>query len=64
MESAIDLRTYAGQEIQVAFHFKAVDVDGWNPDEGPGWYVDDVALVTGLPVLANDFEAGGTTRRG
>jgi hypothetical protein len=55
---AIDLRPYAGQEIQVAFHFTATDAVRYDSDEGPGWYVDDVALVTGPPVLANDFEAG------
>ena len=57
-QGGVDLRNYAGQEVQIAFHFKATDAVSWGPDEGPGWYVDDVALVTGPTAVTNDFEAG------
>ena len=52
---SLDLTAYAGQTIQVAFHFNS---EGFN--ESTGWYVDDVALVTGTPVFNNPdgFELG------
>jgi len=52
-----DLSAYAGQNVQIAFHF-ADGGNGYGPD--PGWYVDDVAVVTGQPVVNNPegFEGG------
>ncbi len=49
---SIDLRAFAGQSVQIAFRFY-----GGSPGNGQGWYVDDVAVVTGEPVL-NSFESG------
>jgi bacillopeptidase F (M6 metalloprotease family) len=52
---SIDLSAFAGQSVQFAFRFY-----GGSPGNGLGWYVDDVAVVTGAPVL-NDpesFESG------
>ena len=51
---SIDLTAYAGQTVQVAFHFHSA----YNTDVG--WYVDDVAVVTGTPVFNNPegFELG------
>jgi hypothetical protein len=46
---SIDLSRYAGQTVKLAFH--VVDVDG-NGSQ-PGWYVDDISLVTGTPVFNN-----------
>ncbi len=53
--ASIDLSAYAGRAIQVAFHFTSTS--SYND---PGWYVDDVALVTGAPVFNNPegFESG------
>jgi RHS repeat-associated protein len=53
---SLDLRPYAGLGIQVAFHFTSGGVGG----NGLGWYVDDVALVTGSPVInePEGFESG------
>ena len=54
-QGSVDLRAYAGQEVQVAFHFKAS-----SPSEGPGWYVDDVAISTDvLPRLGDQTVAEG-----
>ena len=60
----VDLSAYAGQQIQVAFKFHSENVyhyygDG-NQEVGPGWYLDQVAIKTGIPVLAGleGFEAG------
>jgi hypothetical protein len=54
--AAIDLSRFAGQTVQLAFH--AVDTNGKYPDVG--WYVDDISLITGTPVLNNPegFETG------
>ncbi len=54
--ASIDLSAYAGQTIQVGFHFVS-DGPGF---EGAGWYVDDIALITGAPVFNNPegFEGG------
>jgi hypothetical protein len=53
---SIDLSAFAGQSVQIAFHFTSGGCCG----NAQGWYVDDVAVVTGSPVL-NDpesFESG------
>ncbi len=57
---SLDLSAYAGKTVQVAFHFVATDADPFNADESTGWYVDDVALVTGTPVFDSPegFELG------
>jgi ABC-type uncharacterized transport system auxiliary subunit len=54
---ALDLSAFAGTNIQVAFHFVS-GIGGYGNDLG--WYVDDVALVTGTPVFNNpeNFEGG------
>lgn len=43
IEKSLDLSAYAGRQIQVAFRIKA-DADA---NVGPGWFVDEVRLVTG-----------------
>ncbi len=52
---SIDLSAYAGQSVQIAFHFA-----GLCCGNGLGWYVDDVAVVTDEPVFNNPegFESG------
>jgi hypothetical protein len=53
--ASLDLSAYAGQNVKLAFHFisdGAYDEYG-NPTVDPGWYVDDIALVTGTPVINN-----------
>jgi hypothetical protein len=53
--ASIDLRAYASQTIQLAFQI--VDPVGY---PAPGWYVDDISLVTGAPAFYSpeDWEAG------
>ncbi len=54
---AIDLTAYAGQSVQIAFHF--VSGIGGN---ALGWFVDDVAVVTDAPkTFPESFESGPTT---
>jgi hypothetical protein len=45
--ASLDLSTYAGQTVQVAFRFFSGG-SGWG--SAPGWYVDDISLVS-KPVL-------------
>ncbi len=54
---SIDLSAFAGQSVQIAFHFTSGG-SGYGSD--PGWYVDDVAVVTNAPIFNNPegFEAG------
>jgi hypothetical protein len=54
---SIDLSAFAGQNVQIAFHFTSGG-SGWGSD--PGWYIDDVAVVTNAPVFNNpeSFETG------
>ncbi|MEI6566862.1 MAG: LamG-like jellyroll fold domain-containing protein, partial [Verrucomicrobiota bacterium] len=63
----LDLRAYAGQNIQIAFHFVDDGGDtGWSsytPTLATGWYLDQVTLVAGpiQPLVANvpeSFEGG------
>ena len=56
-EPSIDLSGYAGQSVQVAFHFHSTH------NTAAGWFVDDVTLETGTvqTLLANvpqSFEGG------
>jgi hypothetical protein len=54
-QPSIDLTAYAGQtNVQIAFHFHSAAA------AAVGWYVDDVALVTGTPEFNNPdgFESG------
>ncbi len=57
-ESIIDLSAYAGRVVNVAFHM--VDSYDYPYAEGPGWYIDDVAIVEGPKVFntPDDFEGG------
>jgi len=45
--TTIDLSSYAGETVQVAFHFQS-GPSGFSG--APGWYIDDLALV-GIPSL-------------
>ena len=53
---SIDLSPYAGQSVQIAFHFTSGGCVG----NALGWFVDDVAVVTNAPVLnlPESFETG------
>ena len=52
--ASVDLSTFAGQTVRLAFHAYGAN----NTD--PGWYVDDISVITGIPALNNPegFEAG------
>lgn len=52
----LDLRNFANQRIELAFHFKS----NTDANVAPGWYLDDVELVTGRPEWNNPeyFSAG------
>ena len=54
-----DLSGYAGQIVQVAFYFNAVHGTP-SSDEGSGWYIDDISLITGPYEFNNpeSFENG------
>ena len=53
---SIDLRDYAGQSVQIAFRFVSVN----DSRVDPGWYIDEVEIVTGPLVYNNPegFEGG------
>jgi len=58
---SIDLSDYAGLTVQIAFFFHAEEVfNTGGPDVSTGWYIDDVALITGSIVFNNpeNFESG------
>jgi len=52
----LDLSAYAGRNLRIAFHFTS----GCCTGNGLGWFVDDVAVVTGTPAVnfPESFEAG------
>lgn len=54
---SLDLRAFAGQNVQIAFHFVSGG-NGYGNDLG--WYVDNVELEAGQPVLNSpeSFESG------
>jgi len=53
---SLDLSPFAGQSVQIAFHFTS----GSGGGTAAGWYVDDVEVVTDEPVFNNPegFESG------
>ena len=53
---SIDLSTFAGTSVQIAFHF--ISASDFGTDLG--WYLDDVAVVTGEPIFNHPegFESG------
>jgi hypothetical protein len=51
---SIDLSAYAGQSIQIAYYFHS-NGDFWGTSVSAGWYIDDIAIVTG-PVVFNNPE--------
>jgi hypothetical protein len=58
---SLDLQGYAEQPVQLAFLLHSQDIRSWD-DAGDGWYIDDVAVVTGpqpLPELET-FDQGLT----
>ena len=55
--SSIDLSPFADQTVEIAFYFWSRDCC-FGDDTGPGWYLDDIEIVTGpiqLPAI-EDFE--------
>lgn len=57
--TSIDLSPYAGSAIYIGFFFHSHQA-GPFPDVGPGWYVDDIAVISGSMILRNPegFEDG------
>jgi hypothetical protein len=55
--ASVDLSAFAGQTVQLAFH--AVYANGGGITD-PGWYMDDISVMTGAPVFNNPegFETG------
>ncbi|MCD4730195.1 MAG: choice-of-anchor J domain-containing protein [Bacteroidales bacterium] len=47
-QTSFDLSAFADSTVQIAFYFTS---DGVN--EYPGWYIDDVAIITGQPIYNN-----------
>jgi hypothetical protein len=60
----LDLKAYGGKTIQIAFHFLDDGGDTGYPNYSPtitsGWYIDEVAVVSGAWVFNNPerFENG------
>jgi len=53
-EPGFDLSAYAGQTVQVGFYFESHGFNWWDghhTDVGPGWYIDEVTLMSDLVVL-------------
>ena len=60
---SVDLSAYAGQVVRIGFLFRAQDDSNSTPEVAPGWYLDEVTLVTGAlatltPNTPDGFEAG------
>ena len=48
--ASVDLSSYAGKTVQLAFHL--IYQSGYSGTSA-GWYLDDIALLTGAPVFNN-----------
>ncbi len=57
---SINLSAYAGTNINIAFYFHAGDDGAYGSDVNAGWYIDDVALITGAITFnyTEDWEKG------
>jgi len=61
---SLDLSLYAGQRVQIGFDFSSSSPTFCSNTVGPGWYVDELVVVTGVqeafPINAVEgFEADG-----
>ena len=65
-QQGFDLSAYAGQTVQLGFYFEShsyYQYGSYASSVGPGWYVDEVAVVTGSiqtlqPNITEGFESG------
>lgn len=48
--TTVDLSAFAGQTVQLAFHAVYANTASYTD---PGWYVDDISVITGAPVFNN-----------
>jgi hypothetical protein len=57
--ATVDLTPFAGNTVQLALHFASLQ-DGNGADVDKGWYVDDLAILTGTPAfdLPESWENG------
>lgn len=55
----VDLSDYADSTVQLAFYFHSHST-GYGADVAPGWYIDEISLITGPDVFNDpeDFESG------
>jgi len=55
----VDLSTFAGKRVRIGFFHNAAD-DGnvSGPDNGLGWYIDDLTIEVVTPAFTGDFECG------
>lgn len=51
----LDLSAYAGLSVTISFTFHSADDGSQGGDVSTGWYIDDIALLTG-PVFLNTLE--------
>ena len=49
----VDITAYAGKKVRIAFFHKADDYY-----EYPGWFIDDIEMITKVPEPTWDFECG------
>ena len=53
----VDLTTYAGQKVRIAFYHTASDPYPGAP-ESWGWYIDNIEVIIKVPEFTGDFELG------
>jgi murein DD-endopeptidase MepM/ murein hydrolase activator NlpD len=60
----INLSAYAGQTIQIRFHFDTMDVSAQTAggdNDFEGWYIDDVSVTDTPPAVCVNPDLGGNT---
>ena len=54
LQATVDLSQYAGQTINVRFHFASLDNQHNNDNEG--WNIDDIEIMEITPPICSDFD--------
>ena len=54
----LDITAYAGKRVRFGFSHVAARDSFNNASESTGWYIDDIEIVSKVPVFTGDFETG------
>ncbi|MCP4995683.1 MAG: hypothetical protein GY934_18190, partial [Gammaproteobacteria bacterium] len=55
---AVELTAYQGETVRLGFLHSAARSPSYTASEAPGWFIDDIEIVTSVPQFTGEFDAG------